>query len=161
MRLAALLLCLIAVLEGGCAEAPGRVRPASAATTAIDVGAVRIQARIATTRGERERGLMGVSQLGPREGMLFVYRGLKPHGFWMKGCLIALDIAFLDARGFVLQVDTLDPPDTPEATPARTRRSPPARYALEVPAGFFARHGLGVGTQVGIPPTVDPDRADP
>jgi len=157
----ALLAVLGSTLGAGCAESIRRTRPADAVTASLDVGGIPIEARVVTKRAEREHGLMGVTALGEREGMLFVYASLRPHGFWMKGCLIPLDVAFLDARGVVLQVDTLQPPTTPGGEPARTRRSPPARYALEVVGGFFARHGLGVGTRVRIPSTVNADRADP
>lgn len=146
----ALRLALVAALclSGGCRGEP---RAHASPPVRIRVGPATLTVRIAATPASRRRGLQGVHALGASEGMLFVYRDDAPRRYWMRGCRLALDIAFLDAHGTVLQVDTLQPPRAAGEEPARTRRSPPARYALETQAGFFARYGLGVGSRVHLP----------
>ena len=126
----------------------------------MHVGTVPVDVRVARLTPERERGLSGVAALAEGEGMLFVYRDRRTHRFWMSGCLIQLDIAFVDTDGTVVQIDTLDPP-VGDDDPARTRQSPPVQYVLEVPGGFFARHGLRAGVRVHLPATIDVQRADP
>jgi len=152
----AFLLLLLLLLFSSCADGPpartARVRAPSRAR--LMVGPVPVEARLAMTHEARARGLAGVQALPPDEGMLFVYSEPARRRFWMQGCLIALDIAFLDTHGRVLHVDTVQPPASRDAQPAQTRGSAPSTYVLEVPAGFFARHGLGAGTVVQIPDTV-------
>ena len=151
----------LGLLCSGCSE--GRaVRPVPApalGTAQLEVGPVALDVRLAMTQAQRARGLSGVASLGPSEGMLFVYPDEQRRKFWMRDCLVALDIAFLDAAGRVLHVDTLPPP-RPQATVPQTRRSEPSAYVLEVPAGFFERHGLGAGSQVKIPARVRREDAE-
>lgn len=55
---------------------------------------------VADDHDSKARGLMGVDNLPPFCGMLF--EGLSGGGnFWMKDCLIPLDVAFLDKDGVV------------------------------------------------------------
>ena len=135
-------------------------QPAPFERVQITVGDVPVTVRVVNSSADRARGLAGVQDLRPDAGMLFLYRKPRVQHFWMKGCLIALDIAFLDENGRVLQVDTLDPPLRSNATPARTRRPPPSAMVLEMPAGFFQRHGLGDGSLVAIPDDVRRIEAD-
>ncbi len=142
-----LVLCLLAL--GGCADA-GRVPP-PATLHALRVGDVAARVRIARTPAERRQGLMGVTRLAADEGMLFVYATAGLRSIWMKGCAVALDVAFLDDDARVLEVATLRPPTETGGDVEAVRSARPARYVLEMPAGFFARHGLGEGTRVALP----------
>ena len=108
---------------------------------------------VASDEASRGRGLAGHSVLAADEGMLFVYPEAAPRSFWMQGCLLALDIVFLDAQARVLNVVTLPPPavgTTAEKLPT-ARSVMPARYVLELPAGTFARLGLGAGAHCTLP----------
>ena len=128
-------------------------RPAS---HAIDVGGHPVRVRLALDQEARFEGLSGVATLGADEGMLFVYPAPMQRGFWMKGCRIPLDIAFLGRDRTVLSLDTLPvpAPGTPDADLPRALPAGPALFVLELPAGWFAAHGLGVGTRVTIPDEV-------
>ena len=134
-------------------EAPPTSAPTAAELVGLDVGGVPVRVRLAATSAQRARGLAGVASLAPDEGMLFLYPDARPRQFWTQGCLIALDVAFLDAAGTVLHVDTLQPPGRGGEMP-RSRRSAPSTDVLEVPAGFFAPHDLGAGPQVTLPERV-------
>jgi uncharacterized membrane protein (UPF0127 family) len=120
----------------------------------IMVGEHPARVRLAVSSEERLQGLQGVPKLAEDEGMLFVYPQDREHlGFWMKGCLVALDIAFLDARGRVLNVVTLQPPgaDAPDDELPRAQAAGRCRMVLEMRAGWFAKRGLGPGCEVRIP----------
>lgn len=160
MNRAAACLSLLVLLVPACADAPRNESPSGPASIVLHVGDVEIQARVAMTHEARRRGLQGVARLAATEGMLLVYRRPGTRSIWMKDTLVALDVAFLDARGRILQLVTLPPPAGGEAEPARARSRGPSQYVLEMPAGFFARHGLGVGTRVVLPTSVDPSQAD-
>lgn len=154
----ALLLLLAALACVACAQG-GREAPPTPferlPQVDLTLGETRIRARVVTTFADRRRGLGGVRHLGADEGMLFVYPDLDRRQFWMRGCLIALDIAFLGADGSVLLLETLPPPSGETGRAASTRSSPPSAFVLEVEAGFFERNGLGVGTVVHIPAVVE------
>ena len=64
---------------------------------------------VAATPAERAQGLMGVTDLGDRDGMLFVFEGDTDSGFWMKHTLIPLDIAFFAADGSLVDLLTMAP----------------------------------------------------
>lgn len=69
---------------------------------------------------------------------------------------IPLDIAFIDARGRIAAIETMQPcrSDSPADCPA-TLAGVTYVAALEVNAGFFAEHGIGLGDCVvwpGRPP---------
>lgn len=104
--------------------------------TVIEVDGVPYAVAVAQTRDELAQGLMGVEDLGPLDGMLFVYSTESIVSHWMKDTLIPLDIAFFDASGFLVSVSSMTTcldDDCPSYASAG-----PARYALEVPLGGFA-----------------------
>lgn len=160
LRPVSLAVAAVLAIACGCADTPTKP-PVATSLVRLHVADVPVDVRVASRRDERHRGLGGVTALAPNEGMLFVYSKPGAKRFWMEDCLIPLDIAYLDDDGTVLLLDTLDPPARANGEVLRTRRSPPVRWVLEVRGGFFARHGLGEGTRVRLPASVDPERADP
>lgn len=117
----------------------GRQRP----TTTLRVGGVRVRAEVADREAERRRGLMGRDSLPEDHGMLFVYPEQRILSFWMRNTRIPLDIAFIDQRGTIVDVQTMAP-----HTEEMHRSREPAMYALEMEAGWFEEHGVGVGDRV-------------
>ena len=116
----------------------------------LEDGPVAVTVELARTEAERAKGLGGHDPLGPEDGMLFVFAQAAPHAFWMKGMTFPLDIMWIE-DGQVVYLEQDLPPSTPEETDA-TRPifvpQAPARYVLEVNAGFAEAHGIGVGTPV-------------
>jgi hypothetical protein len=111
--------------------------------TRVRVGGVPVTVEIADTPALRERGLMYRDSLPPDYGMLFVYPDEGVRGFWMRNTVIPLDIAFMDRNGVILNVEQMAPRDENE-----TYSAGPAQYALEMPEGWFAEHGVGVGDRL-------------
>lgn len=84
----------------------------------------------------RARGLMGITDLGDLDGMLFVFEEDTRAGFWMKDTLIALDVAFFGEDGGFVDLLTMEPcraDPCPTHTPSGTYR-----YAVEAPEGRLA-----------------------
>ena len=107
----------------------------------------QLQAEYASTTDERRRGLMGRTELAANRGMLFRFDEVRPHCLWMKDTPLPLSAAFFDEGGLLVDVIELEP----YSTEVRCSRRP-ARYALEVNQGWFAEHGIGIGTRVeGLP----------
>jgi uncharacterized membrane protein (UPF0127 family) len=112
---------------------------------------VPLRVELATTREQQTMGLMERRVLGADEGMLFVYDSIQPAdaGFWMYRTRIPLDIAFADSAGVIRAIRSMVPCETtlPEGCPVYAA-GVPYRYALEVNAGYFRRHGAGVGDRL-------------
>jgi len=108
-------------------------------------GRVTITAELAISEAQRAQGLMHRRSLDDGEGMLFIFERDQILSFWMKDTLIPLSIAYIDSDGRILEIYDLQPQNL---NPVRSIR--PARYALEVPQGWFSRAGLGPGDRVDI-----------
>lgn len=103
---------------------------------------------LAVSPEQKTMGLMERRHLADEAGMLFMYDSMQPGdaGFWMYRTRIPLDIAFLDSAGVIRAVRSMTPCPTTiaQGCPVYTP-DVPYRFALEVNAGFFARHGIGIG----------------
>ena len=88
---------------------------------------------VADTPALRAQGLMGVTDLGELDGMLFVFESNVSNGFWMKDTPIPLDIAFFDVDGVLVDLLTMTPCESdpcPIYSPAGEYR-----YAIETGVG--------------------------
>ena len=103
----------------------------------IELDGTPLLVAIADTPDLRRRGLMGVSDFGDIEGMLFAYDLDTNGSFWMRDTLVPLDIAFFDAAGALVNVLTMVPcpAGAADSECPRYRPGAPYRYALERPAG--------------------------
>ena len=127
------------------------------ATTTVTVEGRAFQCRISVTEATRELGLGGVTALGENEGMIFAFTDSTTRNFWMRGCVIDMDIAFIDPFGFVTAVHTMPkeelqrPDETENDYYTRLKRYPsllPAQFVLEVSPGTLAQLGVKRGTRV-------------
>ncbi len=106
---------------------------------------------VAATPAARSRGLGGRSEVPPGTGMLFVFPRPGPEPFWMKGCLVPLDIAWLDGDGRVVHLEENLPPCREDPCPTWTPGRP-ASFVIEVGAGEARRLGLVPGAVVLLAP---------
>jgi uncharacterized membrane protein (UPF0127 family) len=123
----------------------------------VSAGGKTFACRLAITDATREKGLGGVTSLGADEGMLFAFSDSRPRNFWMYGCVIDLDIAFIDPFGFVTAVHTM-PKEAPQSAEesddvysGRLKRYPSmgdAQYVLEVAPGTLKPLGVHRGSKV-------------
>ncbi len=117
------------------------------ALRAITIGGVSVSVEVADTASLREQGLSGRSDLPKGQGMLFVFDTDGAWGIWMKDMQFPIDIVWADASGTVI---TVAANVAPETYPEVFNPSAPARYVLELPAGFAAAHGIVEGTVIKI-----------
>lgn len=118
---------------------------AAAGWVTIDVDGERILAEVADTPAARDRGLMFRTALPADHGMLFVYPSDARHCMWMRNTYVPLSVAFVDALGRVINTDEMAP-----QTDAVHCAATPARYVLEMPAGWLAQHGIRAGTRLDL-----------
>ena len=113
-------------------------------TATIHVGNQRLTVEVAATPSTRARGLMFRKELPDDRGMLFIFPDERVLDFWMRNTEIPLSIAFADASGRIVRVADMQP-----RSEALVSSGVPARYALEVNQGWYARHGVQSGDSLG------------
>ncbi len=109
-----------------------------------------IELEVARTIPEQSKGLMFRTELPPNRGMLFPYDPPQFVSFWMKNCLISLDLIFIRDQT-VIGIQAEAPPC--ETTPCPVYPSPgPVDNVLELAGGQAAALGLNVGDPLEIKP---------
>jgi uncharacterized protein len=88
------------------------------------------------------------TQLADDRGMLFVFERERRLAFWMKNTCIALDMIFVAADGVIVGIEENVP------TLNENTYSPgcPAKYVIEVNAGWARKRGVRAGQRVELPP---------
>jgi hypothetical protein len=139
------------------AEPPADPRPAGPETLWIEIADQPFELELALDREVRFRGMGGRTSIAPNGGMLFVNRVSRPQAMVMRDCLIAIDVAFLDAGGRVVAIHAMlpEPPRRPgEGLRAYESRLPqyssgaPALFAIETAGGRMSELGLRVGDRL-------------
>ena len=114
----------------------------------LTLGTTTLKAQIAADDQPRELGLMSRADLHSDEGMVFVFPTPRSVTFWMKDTPEPLSIAYLGPAGRIFELHDMKPFDE---TPIQSASSGVV-YAIEVPQGWFARHGVLAGeTVAGLP----------
>ena len=103
-----------------------------------------ILVEIAKTQRQRQKGLQSRAVLDQNRGMLFVFKEEALHTFWMKDTFIPLDIAFIDSNHKIVDIQQMIPLDTR----ILYRPAKPAKYALEVNAGWMEKNNIQVNEKV-------------
>jgi len=87
---------------------------------------------------------------GENRGMLFVYRHRAYRHFWMRNCFIPIDVAYI-RENRIEQIVTMQPAAGKRQKKMRYYPSNAAvRYALEMPSGWFASHGVSARDEIFI-----------
>lgn len=108
---------------------------------------IQLNVEIADSTEERAKGLMEREKLPDGQGMLFVFTEEGQRVFWMKNTLIPLDLVFFNKdKEIVSVVQEMEPCKTAECP--RYESGAPAMYALELPAGFVAKHKIALGDKL-------------
>jgi uncharacterized membrane protein (UPF0127 family) len=114
-------------------------------TAGIAIDGQRIIAAIADTPALQELGLGNRAGLGTDEGMLFIFQVDKKYAFWMKDMYFSIDMIWISASG---QIVSMAQDVAPETYPEDFVPTAPARYVLELRAGYAQSHGFKVGDAV-------------
>lgn len=146
-------LVVASLLFCGCAKSTPSQR---LSTIDISLGGRTIAVEVARTESERQTGMMHRKEIGPDEGMLFVFPAPQPLHFYMRNTLVPLSIAFLRSDGVILNIAHMEP------LSLKTHSSRlPCRFALEMPQGWFEKHGVKEGDRIELPPEVMADTGTP
>ncbi len=126
-------------------------------TEKVVIGGERFKLEVAADRAARTKGLMGRQRIDDHGGMLFVFRTARKRSFWMKDCLIDMDLIMLDARGRIIRLHKMkrEPPrQEDESVFAYERRlkdyssNRRMQFAIELEAGSIDRLKLETGRTI-------------
>ncbi|MEO9262888.1 MAG: DUF192 domain-containing protein [Candidatus Baltobacteraceae bacterium] len=133
-------------------SSPATPAPQFLAKISVQAPRAKLTLQVARTEEQRERGLMSVTKLVPRTGMVFVFDTDGPVEFWMKDTLVPLDMVFVSADGTVRSVASrvpIVPLDTPDDKIPRRKGN--AKFVIELAAGEAAKDGISPGaTLLGV-----------
>ncbi len=148
---------VLAVLVAGCTPDHGESSGGDAAedekpfSTPVELNGHLVEMELALIPGKREQGLMRRESLADDEGMLFVFPDWDPYpvelNFWMKDCLIPIDVIFISRGGFITAIHEMQPPEpgTADHDLKSYSSKQPAQFAIEVRGGLAAELGLETG----------------
>lgn len=105
---------------------------------------VKINIELALTEAEQQQGLMNRSFMSNDQGMLFVFDKDESRGFWMKNTIIPLDIMYVNSKMEIIHIAENTTPFSEQSIPSQG----PAKYVIEVNAGFSAQYSIVPGVKV-------------
>lgn len=105
-----------------------------------------VRAAVADDDASRSEGLMNVNNLPEDAGMLFIFDGDAPRSFWMANTPISLDIIYANSDMEIVRIHRNTPPYSHE----NIRSEAPAKYVVEVNAGFTLEHDITEGMFIQI-----------
>lgn len=124
----------------------GQKLPISA--IAVVPNGTNIELEVAKTPKQQEMGLMYRPALPDNQGMLFEFPSPQPTRFWMKNCIVPLDMVFI-REGVVEYIAASAPPCDKEPCPTYGPNQLIDRV-IELRAGRAAELGLKVGDKIAI-----------
>ena len=104
----------------------------------------KINIQIADTDFDRQLGLMFRKSMGENQGMLFIFPQESVQSFWMRNTYISLDMIFVNANKKIITIH----PDTKILSDQSYQSTGPAKYVIEVDAGFANKFNIKVGDKV-------------
>jgi uncharacterized membrane protein (UPF0127 family) len=105
---------------------------------------VTIDIEIADDDSKREVGMMGRPTMEERQGMLFVFEEEYMASFWMKNCILSLDMIFINKFGEIVTICRNTTPFSEQAYQATAL----TLLVLEVNAGFTDKYGIKEGDRI-------------
>lgn len=127
-------------------ESPKDIHPARPRfrKTQIHLAQKTIEVEVAENPEQLAFGLMYVQSLKKDTGMIFIFDQEQTLAFWMKNTFVPLDVGYFNNEQKLIDVQTMKPAPN-ETSPRNYPSRKPARYALEMSAGWFKKNKIKVG----------------
>ena len=109
-----------------------------------DQAVASIGIEIADNDDARMQGLMYRFSLPDTSGMLFIFPYEEMRSFWMKNTRLSLDILYVNASMEIVSIHTHTQPYSTMSIPSAA----PAKYVVEVNAGFTQEYGIVPGNRI-------------
>ena len=123
----------------------------------IEIEGVLFKLELALTPSQRSIGLMGRQQIDDNGGMLFVFPDNERYpsevNFYMKNCLVPIDVIFIDGEGIITTIHEMEPPQpgTPDQELIMYPSMGPVQFAIELRGRRAAELGLKPGDYIDLP----------
>ncbi|MEE9130258.1 MAG: DUF192 domain-containing protein [Phycisphaerales bacterium] len=123
----------------------------------VVIGEETFNLEVAANEKSRAEGLMNREKIDDDGGMIFIYKRAQVRSFWMKNCLVDIDLLYLDGRGRIVSIHKMKKePPRGENEPVveyerRLKRYPsrrPAQFIIELKAGSIDRLKPKVGQTI-------------
>lgn len=109
----------------------------------LNINDVQFNVKTLITEKDKSTGMMNKKFDNPNDGLLFISEP-KQQSFWMKNCIIPLDILFIDDN----QIESI----SHNCPPCKSDNCPSYKgyggMVLELPGGYCKRNGISVGDQL-------------
>lgn len=131
--------------------------PHTATSAQVSISGEVFTLELMLDNSSRTNGMMLRTEITRNGGMLFVFPDSIRRSFWMKNCLVDIDLIFLDSRGTIttLYEMPVEPPkgeqESQRLYEARLRHfysNGPSRFAIELQAGSIKRLKLRINEQI-------------
>lgn len=118
----------------------------------VNIGGRLFALELAVDQATRRRGLSGRERIGLADGMLFVFPHAGKQSFWMRGCLVPIDLLYLDPGGYIVDLHRMHPePGVPDDEFKTYPSKWDAQYAIELAGGMIDELELETGQQIDLP----------
>lgn len=104
----------------------------------------KIDIEIAESDYERQLGLMYRTEMTENQGMLFIFPYQTYQSFWMRNTKISLDMMFINEKRNIVTIHKNTTPLSDQSYPS----TEPAKYVVEVIAGFTDKFKIETGDQI-------------
>jgi uncharacterized membrane protein (UPF0127 family) len=108
------------------------------------LGAVELEAEVCITVPQVATGLMFREEIGPNEGMLFVFGEPRRREFYMKNVKFPIALAYINPDGTINEITTLKAMDE-SPVPSKSHA---IQFVLETATDWFSRNNVGPGTLI-------------
>ena len=105
---------------------------------------LEVDVEIADNDDTRQRGLMYRYNMEEFQGMFFVFPYEDYRSFWMKNTYLSLDIIYINANNEIVSIQKYTQPKSTYSLPSEK----PAKYVLEVNAGFTDKYQIKPGDKI-------------
>lgn len=120
----------------------------------LQINDAKIKVEIADSPQKRSKGLGGRVNLGPGEGMLFIFDKAGKHSFWMKGLNFPLDLVYIRDERVIEILPNIQPPSEGQTDVSLPIYQPKEEInmVLEVNAGTAQRLNIKAGDTIKLLP---------
>ncbi len=159
LRIAAIPLLFVLIVAAGAIGQDDKEADASKKIPKeeIVIGEHTFKLEVAANTKTRAKGLMGREKIDEHGGMIFIYKRAQMQRFWMKNCLIDIDLLYLDGRGRIVSMHKMKKEplrgqnETVFDYERRLKRYPSrrtAQFIIELQAGSIDRLKPKVGQTI-------------
>ncbi len=111
----------------------------------IKINEQEVIVEIADTNDKRALGLMYRDYLPEHAGMFFILDKEGVTSFWMQNMLINIDMIWIDKDGKIVHITKYAEPCADDIEACTYKPDEPAKYVLEVNAGFADKYDIKEG----------------